>query len=271
MRLARQAGSSYATAGCCSCTGRSTTTGRCRRGSSTRARRGRRRRSARSRRRPACRAGSVMRSGAPITSTVAGGEGGALLPDDGDGEPSRGTRSTRCAGCRSPRRRRCSPTSATPSSEPVSRQGRLAAWRSAACWSSAPGQMGGGIAQVVAASGREVSLLDAQPGATDRALETMRAEPRQARREGRAVRPTTSFARVQRRRASSVEADLLIEAVVEDAAVKEEVFRARRPDAARRTRSSPRTRARSRSARSPQSPRARARDRDALLQSRCRC
>ena len=36
------------------------------------------------------------------------------------------------------------------------------------------GQMGGGIAQVVAASGRRVSLHDAQPGATDRALETMR-------------------------------------------------------------------------------------------------
>ena len=36
------------------------------------------------------------------------------------------------------------------------------------------GQMGAGIAQVVAASGRSVSLHDAQPGATDRALETMR-------------------------------------------------------------------------------------------------
>ena len=36
------------------------------------------------------------------------------------------------------------------------------------------GQMGGGIAQVAAASGRRVSLLDAAPGATDRALEAMR-------------------------------------------------------------------------------------------------
>ena len=34
--------------------------------------------------------------------------------------------------------------------------------------------MGGGIAQVVAASGRRVSLHDAQSGATDRALDTMR-------------------------------------------------------------------------------------------------
>jgi len=36
------------------------------------------------------------------------------------------------------------------------------------------GQMGGGIAQVVAASGRHVSLYDAQPGASDRALDAMR-------------------------------------------------------------------------------------------------
>ena len=36
------------------------------------------------------------------------------------------------------------------------------------------GQMGGGIAQVVAASGRHVSLYDAYPGATDRALAAMR-------------------------------------------------------------------------------------------------
>src|ERR1700742_2316848 len=35
------------------------------------------------------------------------------------------------------------------------------------------GQMGGGIAQVVAASGRAVSLHDPFPGATGRALETM--------------------------------------------------------------------------------------------------
>ena len=36
------------------------------------------------------------------------------------------------------------------------------------------GQMGGGIAQVVAASGRRVSLHDAAPGATERGLATMR-------------------------------------------------------------------------------------------------
>ena len=36
------------------------------------------------------------------------------------------------------------------------------------------GQMGGGIAQVVAASGRRVSLHDAAPGAVERGLEAMR-------------------------------------------------------------------------------------------------
>ena len=36
------------------------------------------------------------------------------------------------------------------------------------------GQMGAGIAQVVAASGRRVSLYDSAPGATERATETMR-------------------------------------------------------------------------------------------------
>ena len=36
------------------------------------------------------------------------------------------------------------------------------------------GQMGGGIAQVVAASGRQVSLYDAAPGAVERGLAAMR-------------------------------------------------------------------------------------------------
>ena len=70
-----------------------------------------------------------------------------------------------------------------------------------------------------------------------------------------------------RRPTSSSPADLMIEAITEDAAAKEDVFR--RADAVlpRRTRSSPRTRARSRSRRSPPSPNAPgAGDRDALLQ-----
>ena len=63
------------------------------------------------------------------------------------------------------------------------------------------GQMGGGIAQVVAASGRRVSLHDPFPGATDRALETMRAQPREARGEGR-PRPGRG-ARAHRRSSTS--------------------------------------------------------------------
>ena len=46
------------------------------------------------------------------------------------------------------------------------------------------GQMGGGIAQVVATSGRRVSLHDEAPGAAEKALETMQTQPREARREG---------------------------------------------------------------------------------------
>ena len=86
------------------------------------------------------------------------------------------------------------------------------------------GQMGGGIAQVVAASGRRVSLHDAFPGATERGLGGDAQEPREAGREGR--RPT----RTRCSPGSSpvdelVPADLMIEAVVEDAAVKEDIFR----------------------------------------------
>ena len=86
------------------------------------------------------------------------------------------------------------------------------------------GQMGGGIAQVVAASGRQVSLLDAQPGATDRALETMRKSLVRLHEKG-GPEPESVLQRVNTVE-RVVEADLLIEAVVEDAAVKEEVFRA---------------------------------------------
>jgi 3-hydroxybutyryl-CoA dehydrogenase len=88
------------------------------------------------------------------------------------------------------------------------------------------GQMGGGIAQVVAASGRQVSLLDAQPGATDRALEAMlRSLAKLAEKGG--PQPGEVLQRVRvLTRIDEARADLLIEAVVEDAAVKEEVFRA---------------------------------------------
>jgi 3-hydroxybutyryl-CoA dehydrogenase len=85
------------------------------------------------------------------------------------------------------------------------------------------GQMGGGIAQVVAASGRRVSLHDAAPGAAERALEGMRASLEKLAQKGEAVDPAAAIARVEPVN-DLVEADLMIEAVVEDAAVKADVF-----------------------------------------------
>ena len=85
------------------------------------------------------------------------------------------------------------------------------------------GQMGGGIAQVVAASGRHVSLYDPFPDATDRALATMRkslgklAEKGGADPEG-VLRRVTVVEEI-------VPAALMIEAVVENLETKGEIFR----------------------------------------------
>ena len=86
------------------------------------------------------------------------------------------------------------------------------------------GQMGAGIAQVVAASGREVLLHDAVPGAVDRGLETMRRSLTKLNEKGgpaadevlARVTPVDELA----------DADLLIEAIVESADAKKELFRA---------------------------------------------
>ena len=85
------------------------------------------------------------------------------------------------------------------------------------------GQMGGGIAQVVAASGRRVSLHDPFPGATERGLETMRASLAKLAEKGGAG-PGEVLARVEPVD-DLVAADLMIEAVIEHAATKEDVFR----------------------------------------------
>jgi 3-hydroxybutyryl-CoA dehydrogenase len=85
------------------------------------------------------------------------------------------------------------------------------------------GQMGGGIAQVVAASGRRVSLHDAAPGAVERGLETMRKSLAKLAEKGGAD-PDEVLARIEPAD-ELVAADLMVEAVVEDAAVKEDVFR----------------------------------------------
>jgi 3-hydroxybutyryl-CoA dehydrogenase len=85
------------------------------------------------------------------------------------------------------------------------------------------GQMGGGIAQVVAASGRRVSLYDAAPGAAERGLEAMRTSLGRLAEKGGAD-PDEVLARVAPVD-EVVAADLMVEAVVEDPAVKREVFR----------------------------------------------
>ena len=85
------------------------------------------------------------------------------------------------------------------------------------------GQMGGGIAQVVAASGRRVSLHDAAPGAVERGLEAIRSSLTKLAAKGGAD-PDEVLARIEPAD-EIVEADLMIEAVVENADVKEQIFR----------------------------------------------
>jgi 3-hydroxybutyryl-CoA dehydrogenase len=85
------------------------------------------------------------------------------------------------------------------------------------------GQMGAGIAQVVAASGRRVSLHDADPDAAERALAAMRRSLSRLAEKG-GPDPDDVLARVTPVD-GLVAADLLLEAVVESLPVKEEVFR----------------------------------------------
>ena len=85
------------------------------------------------------------------------------------------------------------------------------------------GQMGGGIAQVVAASGRRVSLHDPYPGAVDSGLAAMRKSLTRLAEKGGADPDETleRLAVVD----DLVAADLMIEAITEDAAAKEDLFR----------------------------------------------
>ncbi|HVS84171.1 MAG TPA: 3-hydroxyacyl-CoA dehydrogenase NAD-binding domain-containing protein [Gaiellaceae bacterium] len=85
------------------------------------------------------------------------------------------------------------------------------------------GQMGGGIAQVVAASGRRVSLHDSFPGATERGLATMRRSLEKLAEKGGAD-PDEVLGRVAAVD-DLVSADLMVEAVVEDFETKAEIFR----------------------------------------------
>jgi 3-hydroxybutyryl-CoA dehydrogenase len=84
------------------------------------------------------------------------------------------------------------------------------------------GQMGGGIAQVVARSGRHVLLYDTLPGATERGLGAIRGSLERLAGKG-GPDPHTVLSRI-----TPVDvlhaADLMIEAIVEDRAVKEALF-----------------------------------------------
>jgi 3-hydroxybutyryl-CoA dehydrogenase len=86
------------------------------------------------------------------------------------------------------------------------------------------GQMGGGIAQVTAASGRTVFLHDALPGAVERALATMRRSVEKLAAKGADLDVDAVLGRVQAAD-DLVPAELMVEAVVEDAAVKQDIFR----------------------------------------------
>jgi 3-hydroxybutyryl-CoA dehydrogenase len=86
------------------------------------------------------------------------------------------------------------------------------------------GQMGGGIAQVVAASGRHVSLHDPYPGAIDRGLGTIRKSLEKLAEKGGSD-PDEVLQRITPVE-EIVPAALMIEAVVEDLDTKAEVFRA---------------------------------------------
>jgi 3-hydroxybutyryl-CoA dehydrogenase len=85
------------------------------------------------------------------------------------------------------------------------------------------GQMGGGIAQVAAAAGCRVSLHDAVPGAAERALERMTASLVKLAERGGAA-PDGVLARIEIVD-DLIRAELMVEAVVEDASVKKDVFR----------------------------------------------
>jgi 3-hydroxybutyryl-CoA dehydrogenase len=86
------------------------------------------------------------------------------------------------------------------------------------------GQMGGGIAQVLAASGRRVSLHDAAPGAVERGLAAMGRSLERLAAKGADIDPDDVLGRLTPVD-GIVPADLMIEAVVEDRAVKEAIFR----------------------------------------------
>lgn len=92
------------------------------------------------------------------------------------------------------------------------------------------GTMGGGIAQVAALSGFEVVLHDVSGGALASCMERIKADIRASMKKGTttATEATEALTRIRPRDAFNDlgAADIVIEAAVEDLAVKKEIFRA---------------------------------------------
>jgi 3-hydroxybutyryl-CoA dehydrogenase len=92
------------------------------------------------------------------------------------------------------------------------------------------GTMGGGIAQVAALAGFEVLLHDVSGDALKSCMERIKADLRTSMQKGKATAPeaTEALTHIRPRRAFTDlgTADVVIEAAVEDLAVKREIFRA---------------------------------------------
>jgi 3-hydroxybutyryl-CoA dehydrogenase len=86
------------------------------------------------------------------------------------------------------------------------------------------GQMGAGIAQVMAASGRRVLLHDTAPGAVEKGLAGMGKSLEKLAAKGATHDPAEVLARVEPVE-ELADADLMVEAVVEDTGVKQDIFR----------------------------------------------
>jgi len=86
------------------------------------------------------------------------------------------------------------------------------------------GQMGGGIAQTFAASGRHVLLRDPFPGATEKAVAAMEKSLTRLAEKGADVDPAAVLGRIEPV-SDLASADLMVEAVVEEAETKKDIFR----------------------------------------------
>ncbi|MGH3011168.1 MAG: 3-hydroxyacyl-CoA dehydrogenase family protein [Gaiellaceae bacterium] len=86
------------------------------------------------------------------------------------------------------------------------------------------GQMGAGIAQVMAASGRSVLLHDAAPGAVEKGLAAVAKSLEKLAAKGASQEPAEVLGRIEPVD-DLADADLMVEAVVEEAGVKQDIFR----------------------------------------------